>query len=68
MAMRLDLQQAIEADDLPEAHDFQCWCEAALVAAGRETAVELTIRLCDNAEIQQLNRDFRGKDKPTNVL
>ncbi len=68
MAMRLDLQQAIEADDLPEAHDFQCWCEAALAAAGQETAVELTIRLCDNAEIQQLNRDFRGKDKPTNVL
>ncbi len=29
---------------------------------------ELTIRLVDSEESQQLNRDYRGKDKPTNVL
>lgn len=27
-----------------------------------------TIKFTDDAEIQQLNKDFRGKDKPTNVL
>jgi probable rRNA maturation factor len=29
---------------------------------------EVAILLTDNAEIQQLNRDFRGKNKPTDVL
>jgi len=29
---------------------------------------ELTIRIVDAAESQALNLDFRGKDKPTNVL
>ncbi|MEP3889349.1 MAG: rRNA maturation RNase YbeY [Hellea sp.] len=29
---------------------------------------ELSIALVSDAEIQTLNRDYRGKDKPTNVL
>lgn len=31
-------------------------------------AVELTIVLADDDEVQRLNRDYRGIDKPTNVL
>ncbi len=30
--------------------------------------VEVNIKLTDDAEIQILNREFRSKDKPTNVL
>jgi probable rRNA maturation factor len=30
--------------------------------------VEIAVRLTDDAEVHTLNRDFRGKDKPTNVL
>ena len=30
--------------------------------------VEVSVRLTDDAEVQTLNRDYRGKDKPTNVL
>jgi len=30
--------------------------------------VEIAVRLTDDAEVHALNRDFRGKDKPTNVL
>ncbi|MCW2361428.1 MULTISPECIES: rRNA maturation RNase YbeY [Sphingobium] len=33
-----------------------------------DACVELSIRLADDAEVQQLNASFRGKDKPTNVL
>ncbi len=33
-----------------------------------DVAGELCIVLADNAFIQQLNRDYRGKDQPTNVL
>lgn len=28
----------------------------------------ISVRLGDDAEVQVLNRDYRGKDKPTNVL
>ena len=31
-------------------------------------SAELSIRLTSDAEVQALNRDYRGKDKPTNVL
>jgi probable rRNA maturation factor len=30
--------------------------------------VEVAVRLADDGEVQALNRDYRGKDKPTNVL
>jgi probable rRNA maturation factor len=39
--------------------------EAAFAAMER---VELGIRLADDAEQQRLNRDWRGIDRPTNVL
>jgi len=29
---------------------------------------EISVRLTDDAEVQTLNRDYRQKDKPTNVL
>ena len=29
---------------------------------------DITLRVVDDAEIQTLNREYRGKDKPTNVL
>ncbi len=31
-------------------------------------AAEISVRLTDNDEVQALNRDYRQKDKPTNVL
>jgi probable rRNA maturation factor len=30
--------------------------------------VEISFKLTDDAEVQALNRDYRAKDKPTNVL
>lgn len=44
--------------------------EAALRAALPKPphAVALTLLLTSDAAVQALNRDYRGKDKPTNVL
>ena len=39
---------------------------ARIPAAGRP--VEVGVRLVDDGAIQGLNRDWRGRDKPTNVL
>ncbi|WP_028116358.1 rRNA maturation RNase YbeY [Ferrimonas senticii] len=61
----LDLQLVIEDQTLPTEAQLQSWVELAL--ASRDEA-ELTIRITDSEESQQLNRDYRGKDKPTNVL
>ena len=33
-----------------------------------DAVVEIAIRLTDDAEVQALNRDYRQKDQPTNVL
>ena len=65
----LDLQIAVEASGLPSEADLQQWVERVLneVEPGREEA-QLTIRITDEAEIQELNRTYRHKDKPTNVL
>jgi len=41
--------------------------EAALAAAG-VTGAELGVRLADDAELRALNRRYRGRDAPTNVL
>ncbi len=67
--MQLDLQIACQtASSLPKAEAFKQWAASTLRALGQSVDAELTIRLVDNEEIQQLNRDYRGKDKPTNVL
>ncbi|MEN4768412.1 rRNA maturation RNase YbeY [Duffyella gerundensis] len=63
----LDLQQACESDvGLPPESDFQRWLEAVLPQFQEES--EVTIRIVDEAESQQLNHTYRGKEKPTNVL
>ncbi len=40
----------------------------AVLKRKRLTKHTLTILLTNDAEVRALNRDFRGKDKPTNVL
>ena len=36
--------------------------------AGSSVPVEISFKLTSNEEVHALNRDYRGKDKPTNVL
>ena len=65
-----DWGDAAEWEELAEAA-----IRAALEAAGQgrlvalpDALVEVSVRLTDDAEMQRLNLDYRGKDKPTNVL
>lgn len=63
----LDRQIALEdTSNLPSQTELSLWVTAVL--EGRMDEAELTIRIVGNEESQQLNHDYRGKDKPTNVL
>ncbi|WP_338589598.1 rRNA maturation RNase YbeY [Shewanella khirikhana] len=64
--LALDLQYAVKPDNLPTQAQFETWVRVALGDTMDEA--ELTIRIVDTSESQQLNHDYRGKDKPTNVL
>ncbi len=68
MNLDLDVQYAVSDDDCepPSPEQIRSWVEAVL--KGRRNASELTVRLVDAGEIQQLNRDYRHQNKPTNVL
>jgi probable rRNA maturation factor len=66
VATLLDLQHACDAKNLPSNEQFQSWVNIAL--NNDKTDFELTIRLVDVKESQSLNLQYRGKDKPTNVL
>jgi probable rRNA maturation factor len=69
MSHLIDLQVACATDDLPSQAQLQLWVETALLTASKTTQTfELTIRLVESQESQQLNNQFRGQDKPTNVL
>ena len=52
----------------PYCKTVEAACGAALKGAKSRGAQALTVVLADDAFIRRLNRDFRGHDKPTNVL
>ncbi|WON76096.1 rRNA maturation RNase YbeY [Serratia sp. UGAL515B_01] len=63
----LDLQIACaNAEGLPAETTFQRWLENVLPQF--QEMAEVTIRVVDEAESNELNLTYRGKDKPTNVL
>jgi probable rRNA maturation factor len=70
MAHEIDLQVACTPTELPTKAQFQLWVDTALAEVSSEPKqeFELTIRLVNHEESQQLNLQYRGKDKPTNVL
>jgi probable rRNA maturation factor len=57
------VQRALPAKNVPEEAKLRRWARAA--ARG---ATEVTLRVVGAREGRRLNREFRGRDKPTNVL
>jgi len=65
--LNLSVQYACSTDGLPLRPQIRAWARAALNADGARGG-QITIRLVDAEESQALNREYRGKDYPTNVL
>jgi probable rRNA maturation factor len=66
MTIELDVQVACQQECLPTAEQLQLWVNTALLPYNKD--FELTIRLVELEESQQLNHQYRDKNKPTNVL
>ncbi len=60
----ITIQRQVSARGLPSATSLRSFAYAALP----KRFGELTIRIVDADESQALNLQYRGKDKPTNVL
>jgi probable rRNA maturation factor len=68
----VDIDIFVEAGDWPAQAELRRLVDRAVTAAFAETGAsgvsELSIVFSDDAHIQTLNAQWRGKDKPTNVL
>ncbi|RUR36036.1 rRNA maturation RNase YbeY [Vreelandella populi] len=64
----IDRQAAIDEPQLPTLDQLTQWVSCVFSHHPDDEREELTIRFVDEEESQTLNRDYRGKDKPTNVL
>jgi probable rRNA maturation factor len=61
--LALSIQYAIESGSLPRRRELRRWTIAAL-----QRDAEITLRFVGKAEGRALNRYYRGRDYPTNVL
>lgn len=66
MSAILDLQLAVEGD-IPSEADLLSWINQVYTQLNIKDK-EITIRVVDEAESQQLNYQYRSKNSPTNVL
>ncbi len=55
----------LSEDDVPEAETLQSWAAAAYLG---ETPAVASLLVTTADEVRSLNKQYRGKDKPTNVL
>lgn len=64
--LRLDLQNASSGHAIPAQSLLKLWVKAAIGTQRRQA--EVSLRIVDEAEMTELNGQYRGKAYPTNVL
>lgn len=72
ICVELDLQNPNEVESVPSMVDMKVWCEAAIQVGSFKKAFEnklsVLIRVVDSEESASLNKNYRDKEGPTNVL
>lgn len=66
MTIEIDFQIESDVSGLPTIEQLSKWVTNTL--ADQTIDLAMSVRIVDMHESQQLNNDYRGKDKPTNVL
>ncbi len=64
---QIDIETNTSSQKLPPVAVLESWISAALKSQELDEA-EVSLYIVDEAESQELNSQYRGKDKPTNVL
>jgi len=67
MNLTVDIQCASD-EPVPAEDDIRGWVAAALAGAGHASDTEICLRLVDIPEMSELNRAWRDRQGPTNVL
>ena len=68
MTVQVDVQNATDDDTAPKTAEVESWVARTVNVVGVDRHTEVSVRIVDASEIQALNREYRGKDKSTNVL
>jgi len=63
--VNLEVQYTEQAEEPPSIDEFQSWANMALI---NEKEVQVSLRVVGEEESQSLNKEYRNKDKSTNVL
>ena len=63
---QITIQKATKIKSLPTKKQFQHWIDTALPKNKQNS--EILIRIVDTKEITKLNKQYRKKDKPTNII
>lgn len=66
--MEIDVLVDKDLEGCPEADWLQHIAEQTLMAQSVDSKVEMSLVITGQKRIRQLNRDYRGKDEPTDVL
>jgi probable rRNA maturation factor len=67
-AVEVDVQIACDDNGIPTDAVIRRWIGRAAGAADPDIHADVSVRIVDSGEIQTLNRLYRDRDKPTNVL
>ena len=66
--VQVDVQFAYTGRSVPEKSDIEGWVRSAVIGARVSEPVEVSVRIVDEAEGRDLNRQYRDRDYATNVL
>lgn len=67
MTYQIDIESNSQSQRIPSTDQIERWIAAAL-ASQQLTEAEVSVYIVDEEESQELNSQYRHKDKPTNVL
>lgn len=67
MPYQIDVEVNSSSTKIPSVENIERWIKCALQSDELNQA-EVSVYIVDEAESQELNAQYRGKDKPTNVL
>ncbi len=63
--VELSISDEVDAAAMPSEENFQQWAQSCY--PGEDEAV-VSLQIVSSEEMQELNKTYRAKDKPTNVL